>query len=179
MKPIQTKNRAKTISRLALSVAFLTISSWITIPIGPIPVTLQTLAIALCGALLKREGVIAVLIYLLTGLLAPVFSSFRAGPAALFGPTGGYLFGFVFLALFSALSYRFPFKKKPLRFFAALFWMSFGELFCYAFGTLWFMLLTKATFSYALSVAVLPFLLPDLIKFAIAALIGLKAEKRI
>lgn len=179
MKPAKRKSAAREIAYLALAVALLTVCAWITVPFGPVPFTLQTFAVCLCGGLLGwRRGVAAVFIYVLMGLIGiPVFSSFRAGPAALFGPTGGYIFGFVFAALLPALARPIPVRNGWAR--CALFYgaMALGLAVCYLFGTVWFVVLTKCAWGYAFGVCVLPFLLPDAIKLFLAALLAVRLEK--
>ncbi|MHB8869174.1 MAG: biotin transporter BioY [Thermoleophilia bacterium] len=82
-----------------LFTAVVAVSSWVSVPlpISPVPLTLQTLAVLVAGGLLGRTwGPVCVFVYLLVGVVGvPVFSSFGAGPGVLFGPTGGYLVGFV------------------------------------------------------------------------------------
>lgn len=178
MKKTRETSSAKNVAYLALSVALITVCAWITIPIGEIPFTLQTLAVALVGATLGwKRGVAAVLIYILMGLVGiPVFSGFGA-TAKLFGPTGGYLIGFVFLALLPALCRNLPVKKKFPRELLLFFAMILGDAVCYFFGTVWFMAIYQCSFGYALSMCVLPFILPDIIKFAAAAALAVKLEK--
>ena len=84
---------------IAMSVALITVCSWIQIP-ATIPFTLQTFAVFLTVSLLGGwRANVAVLVYILLGALgAPVFASFKGGIGALMGPTGGYIFGFMFIA---------------------------------------------------------------------------------
>lgn len=178
-----TKSRrfsaAREIAYIALAVSLITVCAWISIPIATIPITLQTLAVALVGALLgwKRGGA-AVLVYILMGLVGiPVFTGFKAGPAALFGVTGGYIFGFFFSAIIPALAKLLPVKNTWLRlgiFFVA---MAVGGAVCYFFGTVWFVLMFDCTVGYALAVCVVPYIVPDLVKFATAAFLAVRLEK--
>ena len=89
-------SRTRTIALCGLSIALLTVSAWITIPLGPIPFTLQTfMLVFLVLSLTFRQSVITVFGYLLLGALgAPVFAGFKGGLGALMGPTGGFLIGF-------------------------------------------------------------------------------------
>lgn len=86
---------------IALMVALMAICAWITLPIGPVPFTMQTFAVfAALGLLGGRRGTLAVVVYLLLGAVGlPVFSGFNSGLSALLGPTGGYLVGFLVSAL--------------------------------------------------------------------------------
>lgn len=90
---------ARTISLAALGAALTAVSAQlsVTIPLlTGVPFTLQVFAVLLVGAVLgARVGTMALLLYLLLGLAGlPVFARLRAGPAVLFGPTGGYLWAF-------------------------------------------------------------------------------------
>lgn len=172
---------AKQISYIALSVAVITVCSWISIPIAQIPVTLQTFAVALIGGLLGwKRGAIAVAVYVLTGLVGiPVFSGFKAGAAALFGPTGGYIFGFFFSALITGFFRMIPVKNKWARTGVLYGANVLGLAVCYLFGTLWFMQLTESGLAATLALCVLPFLLPDAVKLLFAALLTVRLERYI
>jgi biotin transport system substrate-specific component len=76
------------------------IGAQITIPTLPVPITLQTMGVMLCGLTLgARRGALSQLLYLAAGAAgAPVFAAWSGGPARLFGPTGGYLVSFVLIA---------------------------------------------------------------------------------
>ena len=85
-------------TRAAAAVAMLAVSAWVTVPLGPVPFTLQTMALTfLLVALPGREAMLAVV---------PVFSGMRGGVGVLFGPTGGFILGFVLAALVAALVRR-------------------------------------------------------------------------
>lgn len=96
------------ITRAAAAVALLAVSAWVTVPLGPVPFTLQTMALTfVLVALPGREAVLAVVVYVLLGAVgAPVFSGMRGGVGVLFGPTGGFILGFVLAALVAALVRR-------------------------------------------------------------------------
>lgn len=181
----KTKVRKLSVSRelayIALAVSVITVCAWITVPLGPVPVTLQFLAVALIGGLLGwKRGLAAIFVYILMGLIGiPVFSNFNAGFTALFGPTGGYIFGFLFLALLPALAKPLPVHAQWKRFTVFYISMILGMVVCYFFGTIWFMQLTKSSFGYALGLCVVPFIVPDLIKLALAAFLTVKLEKHV
>lgn len=169
----------KEIASTGIATALITVCAWISVPIGNVPFTLQTFAVAFLGAVLGwKRALAAVFVYILMGLMGiPVFSSFSAGASALFGPTGGYIFGFLFLALLPALFKLLPVKKHVCR--AALFFVSgiLGLVLCYAFGTVWFMNVYSCSVSYALALCVLPFIVPDLIKVFLAAVLAVRLER--
>ncbi len=91
----KARSAAKDLAVVGLGTAIVTVCAWISIPIGTVPFTLQTFAVAAVGGLLGwKRGSLSVLAYLLLGLVGvPVFAGFKAGLAALMGPTGGYILG--------------------------------------------------------------------------------------
>lgn len=126
----------------AIGAALIAVCAWISIP-ADVPFTLQTFAIfAVCGLLGGRRGTVSVLVYLLLGAVgAPVFAGFRGGFAALIGTTGGYLVGFILLALIIALAQaRWGLGQWVFVLSAAV-----GLLVCYAFGTAWFLIVYTRT----------------------------------
>lgn len=165
-------NRTRNVVFIALFVALICVTAWITIP-SAIPFTLQLFGIFLTlGLLGGKKGTIAVACYLLLGVAgAPVFSGFRGGIGVLSGVTGGYIVGF----LFSALVYwgmTALFKKKS---FAEILGMILGLLVCYAFGTAWFVFVkgnagTPVSVGAALMTCVVPFLVFDGVKILLAIL---------
>lgn len=167
--------RSFTVRELVLSAFFAALTavcSWISIP-AAVPFTLQTFAVFLTLLLLPaRPGILAIAVYLLLGTAGlPVFSGFRGGPSVLFGPTGGYLTGFLLTGLVALVFEKLRWTGFPLK----LCGLALGLLLCYTAGTVWFVLTYTAgpmTVGTALSLCVLPFLIPDGIKLALAALIA-------
>lgn len=167
---------------IAVCAALTAVCSWISIPaIPPLPpFTLQTFAVFLVLLLLGgRRGFFAVLTYVLLGAVGlPVFAQFTGGVGVLFGTTGGYIIGFLFTAaLYWALEGFFA--DSGARRLAAL---VLGLLVCYAFGTAWFVVAYARTagpisWAAALGKCVLPFVLPDLMKLALAALLRARVAK--
>ena len=97
------RNNMKTMCSVALFTAVICILSICQIPLpSGVPITLQTFALALCGYVIGAKlGAISATLYLLLGLIGlPVYAGMAAGPGVLFGPTGGFIFGFIFLSLF-------------------------------------------------------------------------------
>lgn len=161
------------IAYVGVSVALLAVSAWITLPVGPVPFTLQTFALALLPAILDRAGACAaVAVYLLLGTIGlPVFAGFSGGIAAIFGPTGGFLWGFlvgmfagttVLRALPDTLS---PFVRTLVSGFAMMLVFDI----C---GTLQLMVVASLDVIPALIVAVVPFVIPDVIKVVAGARVG-------
>lgn len=147
------------------------------IPISPVSISLGFLAIYFVTSVLGMKlGTLSVVIYILLGLAGlPVFSGFLGGPGPLFGPTGGYILGYIFMALICGFFVDKWGDKILLRFLG----MALGSVVCYLFGTFWLAYQQSCTFFHALSVGVLPFIPADLIKLAVAMAIGGQLRKRL
>ena len=179
-KPVaQQKMKIIDMVYIALFAALITICAWISIPTA-VPFTLQTFAVCLTAGLLGlKRGTLTIAVYLLLGIIgAPVFSGFKGGIGALFGTTAGYLIGF----LFTALIVGFVSDKFGRRIPVMAVSMAVGIAVCYAFGTVWFMLLyMKNTgpigIGAVLSWCVIPFIIPDLVKIAAAALLTSRLKR--
>ena len=152
--------------------------AYLIIPLPPVPITLQTLFLGLAGALLGAQlGALSQLIYLLIGIIGlPVFSGGKAGLGVLFGPTGGYLIGFVAGAwVIGALV---NLKKNPGFLWAALA-LSVGTLVIYLFGVAQLSLVAKLSLTKAITVGVLPFLIGDAVKILAAAYVVKRVKPKI
>lgn len=172
----------------ALFAALLTVCTWISIPVPRplVPFTMQTFAVFSALLLLGgRRGLYTVLVYLLLGAVGlPVFSGFRGGLEALLGTTGGYLIGFLALALVYWFLTALLCPRVPA---GAIRWVKIascaaGLAVCYAFGTVWFIMVYASStgsigVSSALGMCVIPFLLPDAVKLILAALLSERIEK--
>lgn len=158
---------------ITLFTVLIAICSWISIPTA-VPFTLQTFAIfCTLGLLGGKRGTLAVLIYILMGAVGiPVFAEFTGGIGILLRTTGGYIIGFLFLALIYWLITSMFGKKTVI----AVIGMFTGLLACYACGTAWFMFVYSRSYSAVglttvLAWCVLPFLIPDIIKIIIAIIV--------
>ena len=123
--------------------------------------------IAVC-AQIAVPMTVSVIVYILLGMVGlPIFTGFKSGVAAITGPTGGYIVGFVLTAMITgALVQKFGHK-----FWQLILFMVIGLTVCYAFGTVWFIIAYKATLKAALATCVVPFLLPECGKILLAALL--------
>ncbi len=157
----------------ALFTALMVLCAWISVPIGDIAVTMQTFALFMTLFLLGgRGGLWVVCCYLTLGAVGvPVFSGFRGGLGALLGPTGGYLMGFAL----GAVVYAILTKKGKNQIFGAVLCL----LTSYAAGTVWFSLVYAdgASWIFALSRCVLPFVIPDLLKLWLARQMSKRLRK--
>jgi biotin transport system substrate-specific component len=140
----------------------------IPLPFTPVPVTGQTLAVLLVGALLgSRRGAGSLLMYLASGVMGlPVFSSGMAGLARLAGPTGGYLLGFVAAAFVVGMLCERWVARHPA---ALLPTLIVGSLVIYLFGVSW--LAVYVGIENSLAMGLLPFIPGDLVKLALVAVI--------
>jgi biotin transport system substrate-specific component len=165
---ISTRNR----TLVALFAALTAIGAWIQIPISPVPFTFQVLFVLLAGVMLgSRYGALSQIVYVLLGLVGlPVFAGGTSGPGILFGPTGGYLFGFVFGAY---LIGKFCEVLKPtfLSFFIS---MVSGIIFIYLLGMVQLAVVANLSLVQAFFAGVLPFIGFDLLKTLIAAFIAVR-----
>ena len=161
---------AKFITTTALMAAIICILGPISLPIGPVPVSLTNLAILLTIYLIgMKRGTIAFLVYLLIGLIGlPVFSGFSGGVEKLAGPTGGYIIGFLPMCLITGLVVDKYYKNKLL----CILGMIVATAVLYLLGTGWLAYSTGMTFGKALGVGVIPFIPVDLIKIVLCAFIG-------
>ena len=164
------------LSAAALMTAVLCVVAPLSIPIGPIPISLATLVLYLSVYVLPLPWALASCgLYLLLGAFGvPVFSGYAGGLAKLAGPTGGFLVGYLFLVLIAGLFIRLslPVKQPVVKTVIQVAGMLLGTAALYAFGTVWFMIQAKAALAYALSVCVLPFIPGDLVKIAAAVTAG-------
>ena len=148
----------------------------VTCILGPLSLPLPFAVFLSIYILGMKYGTISLLIYLALGTIGlPVFSSFSGGLGKLAGPTGGYLFGFIFLALIHGF-FMLRFHKKT---FASIIGMTLGMIACYLFGTIWLALHMSLTFKAALMIGVIPYLPGDAVKIALAAIIGPKLSSAI
>lgn len=172
---IDKKIKAVDLAYVGLSAAMIAICSWISVPVGAVPVTLQTLAVCLVSGLFgAKRGTAATLIYILIGAVGlPVFSGFKGGAGVLLGATGGYIIGFIF----TALAVGFVSDKTDKKTIALIASMAFGILLCYAFGTAWFCVLYAKSAGAVLSMCVFPFIIPDTIKIALAVFLTSRLKK--
>ncbi|MCP4349020.1 MAG: biotin transporter BioY [Desulfobacterales bacterium] len=156
----------------SLLAALMAVGAYIAIPIGPVPIVLQNLFILLAGLLLgSKWGLASVGVYLLAGALGlPVFAGGTGGIARFAGPTGGYLLAFL------PAVYLIGFISERIvrhRIIFEIIGMICGSLIIYAIGVTWLKVVTGMTFSKAVTIGMLPFLIGDAIKIAAAVPIAM------
>jgi len=150
----------------SLLAALTAVGAYLIVPIGPVPISLQSLFIYLAGMLLgSRWGAASVAMYLLAGACGlPVFAGGTGGIGRLLGPTGGYLLGY----LAAAFLIGFITEMSPRHWLVDVAAMVVGTLGIYAVGVVWLKIVTGMDFSKAVTVGMLPFLIGDSLKILAA-----------
>lgn len=179
MKDTKEKNKkisTSTMAVVALMTAVLCVLSPCSIPIGPIPISLATFGLYLTVIVLGRKRAVMVcLLYLLIGFIGlPVYSGFMGGPSRLFGPTGGYLIGYLLLTMIAG----FFVDNFPQNRYLCGLGLIIGTGFCYLLGTIWLAYQMKITFLEAFVLGVAPFLIGDIVKILTAIWIGMMIKRR-
>lgn len=166
---------AKDMAYSSICAALLAISAWCAIPMPQVSFTMQSFAVFFAlGLLGGRRGVISISIYLVMGLIGlPVFSGFRGGVGVLLGVTGGYIWGF----LLAGLLYWAVTALFGQGFKARLAAMILGMLLCYGCGTVWYLRVYGGNLWAVLTACVLPYLLPDGLKIALAITLSGKLKR--
>ena len=167
-------SRTRQITLIGLMTAITCILAPLSIPLpfSPVPISLTNLVIFISVFILgMKDATISFLIYLLLGSVGlPVFASFHAGLSVLAGPTGGYLIGFIFLALIQGFAMKY-FDRKLI---PTIIGMLIGMAVCYIFGTVWLAKLMSLSFKEGLFMGVIPYLPGDAVKIIIAVIVGPK-----
>ena len=166
--------RLKSMTYVSIMSVMIAICAWLTIP-APVPFTMQTFGVFFALLFLGgKRGIAAILLYLILGAAGlPVFSGFSGGIGHILGATGGYMLGFLIIGIIYAAFEKITKSKKVL-----IFSLIPGLMLCYIFGTLWFSVYKgNISFLPALTVCVLPFIVPDLIKLALAVIVSERIKK--
>ncbi len=158
-------NKIINMTLIALFTAVIVVCTFVSIPIpGGVPVTLQTLAIAASGYVLgAKKGVSSVIIYIMLGLVGiPVFSGFNSGLGALVGFTGGFIYGFIPLALMCGLAHKFT------AFYLKIAMGIAGLLACHALGAMQYAALANIDFYASVMLVSVPYLIKDIFSIVCA-----------
>ncbi len=172
------KTSTKGLVYAALFGALTAAGAFIVIPLPPVPITAQTFFLNVSAILLGGQlGAVSQFIYVMLGVVGiPVFAGGKAGLGVIFGPTGGYLQGFIIAAFIIGMVNR---MKKSAGIFWNIFSMLIGMLIIYFLGSLQLSLVAKMSFHKALTVGVLPFIPGDIIKILLAAIISSRLKGRV
>lgn len=168
--------RTRDMTDIALMAVVISVCSWLSIPMT-ISFTMQTFAVFTALLLLGgKRGFAAIVMYVFMGMVGlPVFTGFKSGIAAITGPTGGYIVGFI---LCGAFYWLLEGKVKG--------WLllALGNVICYIFGTAWFVYVYTSsgkatTFDTALLMCVVPYIVPDAVKLGLALLVSKRLKPHI
>ena len=168
----KAKISTRELTKMTLLTALLCISSYIIIPLpfSLASITAQTIIINLIAFLLKpKQAFTTISVFLLLGLIGiPVFSGGGAGPSKLFGPTGGYLFGYLIAATVISFLKGKDFNIKKCIFLSIV----VGMPIIYILGAGYMEFLTKMNFKALITTSVLPFIPLDILKCILAAFLA-------
>ena len=155
---------------------------YIPLPFTPVPMTLQTFFVLLCGAFLtKKDGVFVHSVYAGLGVLGlPLFSAAQGGLLKLLGPTGGYIIGFV-MAVFVLKTIFGYFENKNVRLtYAQVFTgMVAATVTIYIFGGIWLGFTMRLNLVQVFTLGVLPFIPGAVIKVFLASILYYKSSRRL
>jgi biotin transport system substrate-specific component len=154
----------------SLMAALTAVGAYIHVPIGPVPIVLSTLFVILSGLLLgSRWGVTSMGLYLLVGAIGiPVFAGGKGGLAHFFGPTGGYLLGYVLASWVTGFISE---KSRGLLILDILA-VLVGSLVIYGLGVPWLKMIAQMSWTKTLIIGMVPFLIGDAIKAAVAVVLA-------
>jgi biotin transport system substrate-specific component len=166
------KRTTREITEIAVFTALLSVTAWISFPIGGVPITLQTLIVMLIGLFLRpKNSALSVIAYLIIGSIGlPVFAQGKGGIGVLLGPTGGFLLSFILMVIFISIMKNVKIiKKKALSIFVILL---LANILIYMIGWTYYGIYTNT--SIALVIGILwPFALADFVKIVIATYVYL------
>lgn len=166
-------NSIRIMTKIALLAAIIAVCSIISFPLpSGVPVTLQTFAIALAGFTLGwKFAPVSVAVYLMIGAVGvPVFAGFKSGFSVLFGVTGGYLWGFIFMAALCGAAVN---RSKVLTGILSV----AGLAVCHLLGVIQFAFVSGSSPLNAFMLASVPYLIKDIMSIAVAYMIALALQK--
>lgn len=179
MEISKNKHSVKDITFIGLMAALICIAGPISInlPFSPVPISLTNLAIYFAAIILGfKKGTISCIVYILIGIVGlPVFSNFSGGFSKIAGPTGGYIVGFIFMAMIVGI-FSDIFNGKRYMYVIG---MVLGTIVTYTIGTLYLSFQTHMTLISAIAAGVLPFIAGDIIKMVITVIFAPEIKKRV
>jgi biotin transport system substrate-specific component len=154
----------------SLMSALTAVGAYIHVPIGPVPIVLSTLFVILSGLLLgSRWGPASMGLYLLVGAIGmPVFAGGKGGLVHFFGPTGGYLFGYILASWITG----FISERSPGLWMLDILAVLIGSLVIYGLGIPWLKLVTHMSWTKTLMAGLVPFLIGDAVKASVAIILA-------
>lgn len=166
MKTLALSFRTAWALQFALGLSLLILTAQVSIPLQPVPITLGSVGVLLIALVFEKKQAMAMISsYLLLGAMGlPVFANFSSGILPFFGATGGYLLGFWFAVLAVATLREHLHRETLLGIFALCL---VGTVIIFAFGIAWLSYLFS--FEKAITVGLLPFIIPGLVKAGLLA----------
>lgn len=173
---VRRNNKIYTMTMTAAMTAVICVLAPMALPVGPVPITLVNLVVYLALYILGGKlGSLSCLLYVLIGLAGmPVFAGFTGGAGKLLGPTGGYIVGYVFMAVVSGVFID-RCGSRVLQYLG----MTLGTALCYVLGTLWYCVSMESGVGAALVLCVIPFIPGDVVKMALAVTVGPMLRERL
>ncbi|MFM1602177.1 biotin transporter BioY [Helcococcus ovis] len=166
-------NNTKIMVTVALFVALIAIGAFMSIPVGPVSITLQTLFVMLSGFFLGKKAYLASTVYVLMGVIGiPIFSGFRGGLSSIYMPSFGFLIGMIFSALYISIMFE---KVKNINFLKSLIIFITASVIIYLFGIPYMSYILNVyfgkglSFSKILSIGMIVFIPGDILKCIVAA----------
>lgn len=172
---MNTESKTRSMIMTGMFTAVIAVLSQIAIPMpSGVPITLQTFGVALTGCVLGwKLGGVAAFIYLLVGAVGvPVYSNFTGGVGRLLGPTGGFIVGFIALAVLCGIGAKLSNRAAG----PAL--SLLGLIICHLVGAGWYAISAGTSFASAFLAVSLPYLLKDALSVILAYLIAQTLVKR-
>lgn len=173
-KAVAVKPSTRETVYIGMFAAILAILSQISIPMpSGMPVTLQTFAVALTGFVLAwKRGTVSTLIYILLGAVGvPVFSGLRGGAQVLAGHTGGFIWGFIFMAMLCGIGIMQ--ENKTLGVMIGF----IGLAICHLLGVIQFAVVMEMDFLKSFLLASAPYLIKDAVSVILAYILGYRIRK--
>ena len=161
----------------AVMAALIAAVSPFSLPISIIPLSFCTLMLYITPYILGwQRGAVATLVFILLGMAGvPVFTNFEGGLGKVLGPTGGYIAGYIPLVIITGLAIRYFPKNRALQFVG----MIAATAVLYTLGTAWFCIQSGNDMQKAIALCVIPFIPGDLIKMAVAMIVGPELQRQL
>lgn len=157
---------------IALFTALLSVTSWISIPIAGVPITLQTMMVMLIGLFLSpKNSLLTIIAYLFIGSIGvPVFSGGTGGFGIILGPTGGFLISFIFAAYFVSVMKNVNFINNKITHIVVV--LLLANLIIYMSGWTYYAIYADLSIAQTLGI-IWPFAIGDLVKIVIVTYVYL------
>jgi biotin transport system substrate-specific component len=158
--------------------ALISVGAYLHFPLGPVPISMQPSFVLVSGYILgSYAGFLSVALYMLAGLIGlPVFSGGTAGLGHLFGPTGGYLFGFLITPLITGSYFKLMLGVR-LSWLSGCLFGFLGYIPVYLIGIVWLKTILGIAWLKAVSIGMFPFLISDILQIFVSTGIGRYVQK--